>query len=287
MSLNEKFGQPFPEPQAGHAQYAPAMGFPQGPGPSMPTPGPGFEHGQSPDGSSSTIATVGSFDGIKYRIDHRDSNSILTLTLTPGVGNEVRAKPGAMVAMDPRVSIEGKFKFSLSSFLSSSEVNFSHFKGAGDVLLAPEIWGDIVPITIYPNTSPTANGWNMSKASFLACTNGVKISPKIQNASKGFFSGEGFFVSQVDGHGVLFAQGLGAIIRHEVDAGKDWIVDNGHLVAWNCPYEVKPIQAAGGFFSRLGTEEGMVCRFTGPGTIYLQTRNPETLRAWMTASRSK
>jgi uncharacterized protein (AIM24 family) len=41
--------------------------------------------------------------------------------------------------------------------------------------------------------------------------------------------------------------------------------------------------SGGGLFSGMHTGEGMVCRFTGPGTIYLQTRNPESLGQWINA----
>ena len=50
--------------------------------------------------------TTGNFEGVQYRIAHRDSNSILSLRLQPGV--EVKGKPGAMVAMDATVRIKGK-----------------------------------------------------------------------------------------------------------------------------------------------------------------------------------
>ena len=39
--------------------------------------------------------------------------------------------------------------------------------------------------------------------------------------------------------------------------------------------------AGGGFFSGMHTGEGLVCRFTGPGDIYIQTRNPESLGQWI------
>lgn len=31
--------------------------------------------------------------------------------------------------------------------------------------------------------------------------------------------------------------------------------------------------ASGGIISGLASAEGLVCKFTGPGTIYMQTRN--------------
>lgn len=50
-------------------------------------------------------------------------------------------------------------------------------------------------------------------------------------------------------------------------------MDNGHLVAWNTKYILERV-ASGGIISGLSSGEGLVCKFTGPGTIFMQTRNP-------------
>jgi hypothetical protein len=54
--------------------------------------------------------------------------------------------------------------------------------------------------------------------------------------------------------------------------GERYIVDNGHLVAWNTKYVLERV-ASGGIISGLAAGEGLVCKFTGPGTVFLQTRN--------------
>lgn len=54
--------------------------------------------------------------------------------------------------------------------------------------------------------------------------------------------------------------------------GERYIVDNGHLVAWNTKYVLERV-ASGGIVSSLASGEGLVCKFTGPGTVFLQTRN--------------
>jgi uncharacterized protein (AIM24 family) len=62
--------------------------------------------------------------------------------------------------------------------------------------------------------------------------------------------------------------------------GERYIIDNGHLVAWNCKYIMERV-ASGGIISGLSSGEGLVCKFTGPGTVYLQTRNPTAFQAYM------
>ena len=57
-------------------------------------------------GGTSNVEAAGAFEGVKYRIAYRDSNSLLSLRL--GEDTEVKAKPGSMVAMDSSVTITGK-----------------------------------------------------------------------------------------------------------------------------------------------------------------------------------
>lgn len=57
-------------------------------------------------------------------------------------------------------------------------------------------------------------------------------------------------------------------------------MDNGHLVAWNTKYILERV-ASGGIISGLSSGEGLVCKFTGPGTVFLQTRNPVSCLCYM------
>lgn len=61
------------------------------------------------------------------------------------------------------------------------------------------------------------------------------------------------------------------ILEQLVD-GEKYIVDNGHLVAWNTKYVMERV-ASGGIISGFASGEGLVCKFTGPGTVFIQTRN--------------
>lgn len=63
------------------------------------------------------------------------------------------------------------------------------------------------------------------------------------------------------------------LTRQKLVDGEKYIVDNGHLVAWNTKYVLERV-ASGGIISNLASAEGLVCKFTGPGTVFIQTRNP-------------
>jgi uncharacterized protein (AIM24 family) len=59
------------------------------------------------------------------------------------------------------------------------------------------------------------------------------------------------------------------------------IIDNGHLVAWPEDMEYKIQKASSGWFSSATSGEGLVCRFTGPGRVLIQTRNPGGFGQWI------
>nr|VWP00003.1 Nucleoside-diphosphate-sugar epimerase [Ganoderma boninense] len=214
-----------------------------------------------PQSGPGMLPSAGEVEGAQYRVDHRDSNSLLSLRLPPGY--QVKAKPGSMVAMDASVQIKGKLKVSFKKMFTGGEMTESIFTGPGEVLLAPETWGDIVPIRL-----DGAQDWRVGRDAFLACTMGVARTTKSQGFGKALFSGEGLFVYHVSGQGVMWVQSLGAITSRVLQPGEQWIVDNGHLVAWTAEYKVERI-SAGGLFSAAHTDEGLVCR------------NPETLGEWI------
>jgi len=57
------------------------------------------------------------------------------------------------------------------------------------------------------------------------------------------------------------------LISAQLRPNEKYIIDNGHLVAWNCEYVLERV-ASGGIISNLSAGEGLVCKFTG-----MQPRN--------------
>ncbi|KAI5266775.1 DUF124-domain-containing protein [Aureobasidium subglaciale] len=233
-------------------------------------------------GAGATADDVGTFNGGSYRISHRDTNTILTLQLAMGCPLSVR--PGTMIAMSPTVTLKGAIKFSLKTMVVGGHMTQSTYTGPGELLLAPPSLGDITNIRLTGEQI-----WNVGKDAFLACTQGksyTQTSPcvvkdyKRQGLTKAMFSGEGFFVYKISGIGILWLSSLGAILRKDLQEGEKYIVDNGHLVAWNAKYVLERV-ASGGIISSVSANEGLVCKFSGPGTIFLQTRNPVEFSGWL------
>jgi uncharacterized protein (AIM24 family) len=187
-----------------------------------------------------------------------------------------------MIAMSPTITLKGNFKFSMKKLLARGEMTHSNYTGPGELLLAPFALGDIT--TIHLNGNET---WTIGRDAYMASTSGVNKDYQAQTLSKAMFSGEGLFVYKLSGSGLCWLQSMGAILRKDVSRvrslkskrtpmidlltihfvrqlreGEKYIIDNGHLVAWNCNYVMERV-ASGGIISNMSAGEGLVCKFTG------------------------
>ncbi|KAI3333265.1 tryptophan RNA-binding attenuator protein-like domain-containing protein [Ustulina deusta] len=260
----------------GYPQEKPSVQQPQPPS-AGPAPAPNMSAGApSPGhfvGASATMDDVGTFNGGSYRISHRDCNTIVTIQLA--MGCPLTARPGVLIAMSPTITLKGEYKFSVKKLVASAELGHSTFIGPGELLLAPSMLGDITTVRLTGEES-----WSVGKDAYVANTQGVNRDYKRQGLGKAMFSGEGLWVHKVSGVGLLWITSFGAIIRKDLVEGEKYIVDNGHLVAWNVKYVMERV-ASGGIISGFATGEGLVCKFTGPGTVFLQTRNPRAFGVYM------
>jgi uncharacterized protein (TIGR00266 family) len=186
-------------------------------------------------------------------------------------GGSIKTESGAMVTMSPGLELkggtQGGFFKALGRKLLAGESFFQTVIRAdtgGEVTLAPSAPGELRVLDV-------GEGWFLQKGAFLAAEESVNLSTKSQGLIKGVLSGEGIFILKVEGQGQVLVSSYGAVHEMELRAGEEHIVDNGHLVAWNCEYKIE--KAAAGWMSTITSGEGFVCRFTGPGKVYVQTRN--------------
>lgn len=183
---------------------------------------------------------------------------------------------GSMASMSANLRLEGKVKlknmFTAGKTLSSC---VTAPDGPGELILAPPMMADVMPLHVSGGVE-----WVVGESCFLGSTPGIQKSTKMQGLGKAIFSGEGLFVTRVSGNGVAFIMSLGAIHSIELQPGQEYIIDNEHLVAWSASMSYKT-ELIGSFMTSMVSSEGKVCRFTGPGTVYMQTRNPTSLAAYI------
>ena len=215
---------------------------------------------------------------MKYEVLYGPAYALGIISLD--AGEQIQAETGAMVSMSDTIKIETGMKGGLMSGLKRSVLGGESFfintftaEQAGQLTVAPALPGDILALEVAGKTLFVQSG------SFLCATPGVTLDTK-WGGGKTFFSREGLFLLKCTGSGTVFLSSYGAIHLVELAQGQKYVVDTGHMVAFDesVQYEVG---RAGGWKSTLLGGEGLVCNLTGPGRFYLQTRNPQSFLAWL------
>ncbi len=216
---------------------------------------------------------------MKVDIQYSPAYAIANLGLD--AGESLRAESGAMVAMSSNIAIETKAQGGMLASLKRSALGGESFflntytaqEGPGEVTVGPSLPGDVVHLQLAGHTLYVQSG------SYLACSTGIDVDTKWGGA-KTFFSREGLFLLKCTGTGELVLSSYGAIKTIDLAAGQTHVMDTGHMVAFSegTGYEVKKV---GGWKSTLLSGEGLVVRLTGPGRVWMQTRSPEGLVAWL------
>lgn len=199
-------------------------------------------------------------------------------------GQSVKAESGAMVSMSPTIEVEGKLEGGVMGalgrkFLTGESAFLQTLKAAhgdGEVLLAPATPGDLKVLDL--NGS---NSFFVQKEGFLAADSSLEITVASQGILKGFLSKEGIFIQRVGGIGKLVVSSFGAIHKLTLGAGESIIVDNAHLVAWSTTVSYEMRKASSGLINSLTAGEGLVCYVSGPGDMYVQSRNTGGFGAWI------
>jgi len=208
---------------------------------------------------------------MEYKIENQPVFTTLKVQLNQG--ETVRAESGAMVSMSPTLELKAKkqgkglggmFKAAMGGegmFVSE----YTAVGGAGELVLAPPTIGDILSFDMTGQTIYAQSG------AYIASSGELELSTK--GSFKSMFSGEGLFLQKITGTGTVFLSSYGAIFEKTMSPGETYIVDAGHMVAFeeNVTYTIK--KAAKRFFSTIASGEGLVCHFTGQGKLWVQNRN--------------
>ncbi len=210
--------------------------------------------------------------GYTWEIMHQGAFALAVVNLQPE--QTIAAEAGAMVSMSANVDLHSEMKGGVFGALKRAVGGESAFVstytargGPGEVTFAPGAPGDVAGIEMQNQT------FMVQSSSYLAGDTSLVVDTKFGGA-KSFFGGEGLFVLQITGSGLLLVASFGAIHRRMLRPGEQYVVDTGHLVAWEGHMQYNLRKAAkSGYLRSMLSGEGMVAEFTGPGEILIQTRN--------------
>lgn len=227
---------------------------------------------------------------MNIEIEARPSYALAVVTLDKG--ESLTVESGSMVGMSPDLQVESTFPGAaggaldwltsffvalVRKFLAGERMIVNVFKARTDaqrLMLAPAMIGDLVHVTMDGERKLTVQA-----GSFVAA--GPKVKQRlVWGGLSMLFSGEGAFFLEMSGQGPLLFNSYGGIEEVEVD-GK-YVVDSGHVAAWEGRDLKYSLKKAGGWGTALLSGEGFVLEFSGKGKVWLQTRNLSSLVGWIT-----
>jgi uncharacterized protein (TIGR00266 family) len=225
--------------------------------------------------------------GLRHGITHRPDFAMLKVELEEG--EKVLAEPSAMATMDAHIELKSGLKGGLLKSIGrafggeSMIVNtFTAVGAPGEVVFAPGPMGDMEHVRL------KGNRMLLQRGAYVASSEDITIDGK-WDGFRGFFSGEGMVLLQAQGDGDLWFNTYGAML--EIDVKDGYYVDTGYIVAFddtrNYEVTVLPGLGIGGkiksfFFGG----EGLVCRFSGQGKLWIQTRTINPFLSWVHPYRS-
>lgn len=215
---------------------------------------------------------------MKTEIRNKPSFANIHVRLT--AGEQIIAEADAMASMSSTIDIQTKWSGGIVRGVlrrlfggESMFVNTFSTQSEGELVLTQPFPGDIECIELKGNTLYLQPG------AFLACEPGVTLGLGWAGLRM-FVAREGLFRLKVSGTGRVWFGAYGGIFQREVD--DEYVVDSGHLVAYEPSIQVR-IGMAGGIFTSFFSGEGLVTKVQGPGRIYMQSRSFGGLAAWANA----
>jgi len=208
----------------------------------------------------------------KYKFDCKPDYSLLTIQIPKG--EKLKVEASAMATMDTNLVMHTKMKGGLSRLLTGESIFVNEFaaeNGTGEISIAPSSPGDMEHV--YLNNESIF----LQNSAFVASDPAINIETKWQGLAKGFFSGESLFLIKCSGTGDLWFNSFGGIIQIDIQGG--YVIDTGHIVAFTEGLDYQ-ITRVGGYKSLFLSGEGLVCRFSGNGKVWIQTHKVPSFIAW-------
>ena len=211
-------------------------------------------------------------EGFAFTLEGQPDYAFLTVTLPED--QTIKVEASSMATMDTHIKMRTKAKGGIGRLLTGESLFINEFTAEhapGEIGIAPGTPGDILHRHLTGE-----NTLFLQNSAFLAASTDLNIETKL-DIFKGIFSGAGLVLIKCSGPGDLWFNTYGAAI--EIDVDGEYVVDTDKIIAWedNLSYEITKV---GGYKSLFFSGEGFVCRFSGKGKLWIQTRSSNALKSW-------
>ncbi len=210
-------------------------------------------------------------------IQIRDRPAFANLFVRLSRGDRIVTESDAMASMSSAIRVAtrwngGFFAAVLRRIFGGESLFINEFStdSGGELVLTQPMPGDIECLEL------KGNAMYLQPGAFLACESGVELGLAWAGL-RSFIGREGLFRLKVSGTGRVWFGAYGGIVARDIQG--EYVVDSGHLVAYEPTVQLK-LGLAAGLASSFFSGEGIVMRMRGPGRIYLQTRSLDGLASW-------
>lgn len=208
----------------------------------------------------------------------------VTIQMRPGsAAAEVKLQPnqtftaegGAMIAMSPSIQMKtsthtktsGGIIKGLKRMLSGESFFLNHYSAGND---GGTVWLGAVQAGDMMVKELNGEGIIVQGGSYVASSPGIEINTNWQGF-KSLLSRESLFWLGIKGKGTVIVNSFGAIYPMQING--EYIVDTGHIVAFEESLNFTLTKAGKSWISSILGGEGLVCKFKGQGTVWIQSHN--------------
>jgi uncharacterized protein (TIGR00266 family) len=214
---------------------------------------------------------------MQHSIEH--APTFTTLKFQMEEGDELLAQPGCMLAMSTGFEVKSGMGTHMKgkpgmggaarSLLAGENFFTAVYRSKRNdqrLILAPGEMGEIRCLEVKPGASHF-----ITSGAFLACTTGVQL--KLEYAGvKGWMATRGLFLMKTEGEGLVFVSSYGAVVEQTLAEGERFVLDNRYIVAFASTLTYETVKITDSVRHSIFSGEGLVNRFTGPGSLLYQTR---------------
>lgn len=213
---------------------------------------------------------------MKYLIQ---GSNLPVVSMTLNRGEKIYTQAGGLAWMDNNITMDtnmrGGFGKSFARMFTGESLFMATYTANQDnaeISFASTFVGTIIPVNL--------QGTNLicQKDAFLCAEESVELDTVFtKKFSAGLFGGEGFLLQKISGRGMAFLEIDGDLIEKNLGVNEVIKIDTGHVAAFeeHMAYEVEMVK---GFKNILFGGEGLfLTTIKGPGKVYLQTMNMQSL----------
>lgn len=222
---------------------------------------------------------------MQVELRHQPSFAVARLHLASG--EPAKVESGAMLATSYGVQLEAKIEGGIMKGLKRMALGgeslfmttYTAPQQGGWVDVAANLPGDIRAEVVTPDRP-----LRITRGCWIANSYGVEIQTQWAGMQN-LFGGEGGFVVNAQGDGMVILGAYGAIDEVVLGQGEAVTVDSGHVVAFDSGMQSRLRRAVEGrSIQSMKSGEGFVFDFVGPGKLMIQSRNPQALIDWLTTA---